>query len=253
MGGGDPDKFKEISRASGLLFDAARRVDGQAMTALVIPSGFDLESLQRFASTGKGQPAQMPYPPRFVQSLPAGSLCDWNVDDMLSSGAWPPPFKAPAIQNVGEVSDRAFPFSQEIALCRASEIIRHGVTSNLEGFVFSRESFEGEPLAEFNAQLISQVLFNPSLGLDVFFRGRLARFYGGEEPARKLRQILELLENEAGARFENLSQAVPLARQAMEAAEPATRDRWAGLIRVLEALGAGIDRNESSKPQPAAK
>jgi hypothetical protein len=115
-------------------------------------------------------------------------------------------------------------------------VTHHTISSNLEGLVTYRELSPDNPAVELNHLIFSELAFNPAANLDEFFRIKLSRLYGGEEAARRLSKILQLLEDETGMLASNYDEALRLSKQAAELSDRNGKERWTRLIQYVEGL-----------------
>jgi hypothetical protein len=116
------------------------------------------------------------------------------------------------------------------------EVTHHTISSNLEGLARNAERSPDNPAAELNYLIFAELAFNPAADLDEFFRFKLSRLYGGEEAARLLSKILQLLEDETGMLSANYDETLRLARQAAERSDRNGKERWSRLIQYLQSL-----------------
>jgi hypothetical protein len=238
MGGNDPEYSKDLARFAGFVAEEVRKLDPKAWVAYTTGTGFDVESIQRPASgaTPPGQPAA--FPPEFVDKIPEFALAQWELAPMLKAGIWPSPFKASGKHGLGLLRWGAEPTSSshEIYWRRMEEVTHHTIASNLEGLVRDARHSPDNPAADLNYFIFSELSFNPAANLDEFFRFKMSRVYGGEEPARRLAKILELLEDETGMLPSNYGEALRLTKQAAELSDRNGKDRWARLIQYVQSL-----------------
>ena len=239
MGGSDPNYYKDTARIANFLSAEATRLDPKTWVSYLTYTGFDLDSIQ--SPSGAAAPPRKvtaSYPPDFVKQVPDFAICQWDLAPMLKNQVWPSPFRAPAKHNVGLLNwgNIATSFEREVYWKRLEEVTHHAIASNLEGLGIYGELSPDAANVELTYLLFSEFAFNPALDLEEFSRVKLSRLYGGEEAARKLVKILDLLESEAGLAAENIDQAVTLARQSAEAANAEGKDRWSRLVRYLEKL-----------------
>ena len=125
---------------------------------------------------------------------------------------------------------------QEIYWKRVEEVTHHTISSNLEGLVTPADRSPDNPATELNYLIFSELAFNPAANLDEVFRFKLSRLYGGEEAARRLAKILQLLEDATGMLAANYDEALRLAKQAAELSDRNGRPRWTRLIEYIQSL-----------------
>jgi hypothetical protein len=242
MGGGDPDYLKDMARIVSFAAQEARKLDPNTWVSYFTNVGFDFDSLRnpRGAPLSSKQSVP-PFPPEFVQRIPEYAICQWDLTPMIQSGAWPSPFKASAKSSVGFLRWSNVPTKsqQELYPKRLEEVTHHAISSNLEGLGMYGELSPENPNVELNYLIFGEFAFNPATDLGDFFRFKISRLYGGEEPARKVMKILDLVEGEKGLVEANVPQAVQLARQGLEQSERSGKERWGRLVHYLE----GLERN----------
>jgi hypothetical protein len=124
----------------------------------------------------------------------------------------------------------------EIYWRRMEDVTHHTISSNLEGLATSGERAPDNPATELNYLIFSELAFNPAADLDEFFRFKLSRFYGGEDAARRLSKILQLLENETGMLAANYEEALRLAKEGVALSDRNGKERWTRLIEYIQAL-----------------
>jgi len=238
MGGSDPEYSKDLGRFVGFIADETRKLNSDAWVAYLSGTGFDVESIQT-ASVGAMPPGQRAaFPPEFVQKIPEFALAQWELAPMLKAGIWPSPFKAPGKHALGLLrwSEQAATTPQEIYWKRMEAVTHHAISSNLEGLVTYAEVSPGNPAAELNYLIFSELAFNPAADLDEFFRFKVSRLYGGEEAARRLLKILHLLEDETGMLAANVEEALRLSKQAAELSDRNGKERWTRLVDYIQSL-----------------
>ena len=238
MGGGDPDYSKDLARFAGFVAEEVHKLDPKACVAYLSGTGFDVESIQN-SSPGALPPGQRAaFPPDFVQKIPEFAVAQWELAPMLKAGIWPSPFKAPGKHGLGLLRWGAGPASapQEIYWKRMEGVTDHAISSNLEGLVTYGELSPDNPAADLNYLIFSALAFNPAADLDDFFRFKVSRLYGGEEAARRLSKIVQLLEDETGMLAANYEEALRLSKQAAELSDRNGKERWARLIQYVQSL-----------------
>ena len=124
----------------------------------------------------------------------------------------------------------------EIYWRRMEDVTHHTISSNLEGLVASAERAPDNPATELNYLIFSELAFNPAADLDEFFRFKLSRLYGGEDAARRLSKILQLLEDETGMLTSNYDEALGLTKQAAAVSDRNGKERWTRLIEYIQTL-----------------
>jgi hypothetical protein len=237
-GGSDPEYSKDLARFAGFVAEEVRKLDPNAWVAYTTGTGFDVESIQRSAAGAIPPGQRAAFPPEFVEKIPEFALAQWELAPMLKAGIWPSPFKASGkhglglLRSVGEPT----PTVQEIYWKRMEEVTHHTIASNLEGLVAEAQSSPDDGAADLNYLIFSELSFNPAANLDEFFRFKMSRLYGGEEPARRLSKILEILEDETGMLPSNYEEALRLTKQAAELSDRSGKDRWARLIQYVQTL-----------------
>jgi hypothetical protein len=238
MGGSDPEYSKDLARFAAFVAEEVRKLDPEALVTYLSHTGFDVESIQTssIAAMSTGRPAA--FPPEFIQKIPEFALAQWELAPMLKAGIWPSPFKASGKHGLGLLRWGAGPAStpQEIYWKRMEGVTHHTISSNLEGLVTYRELSPDNPAVELNHLIFSELAFNPAANLDEFFRIKLSRLYGGEEAARRLSKILQLLEDETGMLASNYDEALRLSKQAAELSDRNGKERWTRLIQYVEGL-----------------
>ncbi len=240
MGGSDPDFFKDLSRAVSFMAVEAQKLDAQTWIAYPAYVGFDIESIQNArAGTSSGGPASSrPFPPEFVRRVPDFAICQWDLTQMLQERSWPSPFRAPSKHGVGLLrrGGAGSKSSGELYWKRMEEVTHHALSSKLEGLATIGEMSPENPNVELNYLTFAALAFNPAADLNELFRFRIARLYGGEEPAKKLMRILDLLEDETGMLPGNMDEALKLVGQAQELSDRSGKEKWARLTSYIEGL-----------------
>ena len=236
-GGSDPDYSKDLARFAAFVAGEVARLDPKAWMTYSSGTGFDVESIQT-SSAGRmplGQRAA--FPPEFIQKIPEFAIAQWDLAPMLKAGIWPSPFKAPGQHSLGSLRwADGVPSTPEIYWKRVEEVTHHTISSNLEGLVTPADRSPDNPAAELNYLIFSELAFNPAANLDEVFRFKLSRLYGGEEAARRLAKILQLLEDATGMLAANNDEALRLAKQAAELSDRNGRPRWTRLIEYIQSL-----------------
>ncbi|MCI0621391.1 MAG: hypothetical protein L0387_06940 [Acidobacteria bacterium] len=239
MGGNDPDYSKDLARLTGFVAEEVRKLDPKSWVSYLTGTGFDVESIQTSARgampVGQGAAA---FPPEFIQRIPEFALAQWELEPMLKAGSWPSPFKAPGKHGLGLLrwGTAAAKSQHELYWKRVEAVAHQAISSNLEGLAMYGELSPDRPNIELSYLIFSELAFNPAADLDEFFRFRVSRLYGGEEPARRLMKIVQLLEDETGMLPANYDEALRLARQAAEVSDRSGKERWNRLIQYVEKL-----------------
>jgi hypothetical protein len=241
MGGNDPEHFKDMARMVTFIAEEAKKLDPNTWISYSPLTGFDLESIK--SPSGPDAPGwqeSVPYPPEFIHRIPEFAICQWDLTPMLRNRVWPSPFKAPAKHDSGFLrwGNVATKTGGDLYWKRLEEVTDHAISSNLEGLTIYGELSPENPNVELNYLRFSEFAFNPAADLEEFFRFKLSRLYGGEEAAKKLMKILDLIENETGLLTANADEAIILARQGVESSERSSKERWERLTRYLEGLKA---------------
>jgi hypothetical protein len=157
---------------------------------------------------------------------------------MFRKNLWPSPFKAPSAHNIGSLQwgNASSKTSDQLFFKRIQEITHHVISSNLEGLIVYGEESPERPNIELNYLTFAQFSFNPATDPEDFSRRVISRLYGGEDAAKKMLKILDLLENEQGMTLQNREEALKLARQAQESADRGGKPHWMKFIQYLEEL-----------------
>ncbi|MEW5974883.1 MAG: alpha-glucuronidase family glycosyl hydrolase [Acidobacteriota bacterium] len=235
------DYYKDQARIIGFLAQEAKKLNPEWWISFSAYGGFDFDAIvQPPGAPASSSKSPNPYPPEFLGLIPDFAICQWDLSQMFRNRIWPSPFKAPAKQNVGflswgSVSSRS---EDQLFFRRIEQITHHAISSNLEGLCLAGEVSLDHPNTELGYLAFSEFAFNPAAKLEDFFRYKIARLYGGEDLAAKLSKILELLENEGGMikDAQSLDDALRLANQGYEAADPASKERWGRLVQYVQAL-----------------
>jgi hypothetical protein len=239
QGGSDADFFKDAARVVTFMTAEAQKLDPKTWVAYETHTGFDFESIQGASPAGSSvHAATRPYPPEFVQHVPEFAVCQWDLTRMLKERAWPSPFKSPAKHGMGLLTWGSAPGNsgKELFWKRMEEVTHHAYSSNLEGLAMYGELSPENPNIELNYLMFSELAFNPASELPAFFRFKIARLYGGEEPAKKLMKVLDLLEDETGMLSSNVDEASRLARTAAEQSDRSGKERWTKLVSYIDGL-----------------
>ncbi len=239
----DSDAFKDLARAVGFAVTEALKVDPKSWVTYRTHAGFDFESIQK--AGGSSHDLQRPFPPDFIKVIDDSAIAQWDLEGMLSSNSWPSPFKSPSRHSVGLMDWASVPsnLGNQIFWKRIEEVTHHAYSSNLEGLVLPGELAPSAPNVELNYLTFSELVFNPAADLEEVFRFKISRLYGGEESARKLMTILNLLEDETGMLKANVDEALNLARKGLEQSDPNGKEAWSKFIRYLETLKQSPKRN----------
>ena len=238
MGGRDPDYSKDLARFAAFVAEEVQKLDPKAWVTYSSGTGFDVDSIQSSASGGMPLGQRAAFPPEFVQKIPEFALVQWELVPMLKAGIWPSPFKASGKHSIGSWSLGGGPVATrpEIYWRRMEDVTHHTISSNLEGLVASAERAPDNPATELNYLIFSELAFNPAADLDEVFRFKLSRLYGGEDAARRLSKILQLLEDETGMLASNYDEALGLAKQGAALSDRNGKERWTRLIEYIQAL-----------------
>jgi hypothetical protein len=237
-GGSDPDYSKDLARFAAFVAGEVSRLDPKVWVTYSSGTGFDVESIQT-SSAGRMPPGQRAaFPPEFIKKVPESAVAQWELAPMLKAGIWPSPFKAPGKHSVGSLrwGDGVPSMPEEIYWKRIEEVTHHTISSNLEGLVMPADRSPDNPVTELNYLIFSELAFNPAANLDEVFRFKVSRLYGGEEAARRLAKILQLLEDTTGMLAANDGEALRLAKQGAELSDRNGRPRWTRLIEYIQSL-----------------
>jgi len=238
MGGSDPDYSKDLARFVGFIAEEVSKLNPKAWVTYLSGTGFDIESIQTSSAGAMPLGQRAAFPPEFIRKIPEFALAQWELVPMLKAGIWPSPFKAPGKHGLGLIRWSAGTAStpQEVYWKRMEAITHHTISSNLEGLVTYGQLSADNPAAELNYLIFSALAFNPAADLDEFFRFKVSRLYGGEEAARRLSKILQLLEDETGMLAKNYDEALRLSKQGAELSDRNGKERWTRLIQYIEGL-----------------
>jgi hypothetical protein len=238
MGGSDPDYSKDLARFAAFVAEEVNKLDPKAWVTYASGTGFDVDSIQTSAAGAIPLGQRAAFPPEFIQKIPESALAQWELAPMLKAGIWPSPFKAPGKHSLGSLrwGGGAAPTRQEIYWKRMEEVTHHTISSNLEGLVTPADRSLDNPATELNYLIFSELAFNPAVNLDEFFRFKLSRLYGGEDSARRLSKILQLLEGETGMVAANYDEALRLSKQAAELSDRNGKVRWTRLVEYIQSL-----------------
>jgi len=241
MGGKDPDYYKDMARAVSFVAEEAHKLDADSWISYAAYTGFDFDSIQNPPYWARSSlKVTAPFPPEFVRLIPDFAICEWSLTEVYQKNLWPSPFRAPAAHNIGSLQWGNGPSktNNQLFYKRIQEITHQVISSNIEGLVFYGEEPLDRPNEELNYLTFARFSFNPALEADDFSSRVIARLYGGDEAAKKLLKILDLLENEQGMTLQNREEALKLARQARESAERQGKAHWEKFIQYLEELKA---------------
>jgi len=238
MGGSDPDYSKDLARFAAFVAEEVHKLDPKAWMTSACGTGFDVDSIQTSAAGAMPPGQRAAFPPEFVQKIPEFAVVQWELTPMLKAGIWPSPFKASGKHNIGFLSlaGGAVAPRAEIYWRRMEAITHHAISSNLEGLVTPAERAPDDPATELNYLIFSELAFNPAADLDEFFRFKLSRFYGGEDAARRLSKVLQLLEDETGMLAANYGEALRLAKEGVALSDRNGKERWTRLIEYIQTL-----------------
>jgi hypothetical protein len=238
MGGRDPDYSKDLARFAAFVAEEVHNLDPKASIIYAAGTGFDVDSIQASAAGMMPVGQRAAFPPEFIQKIPEPALAVWDLRPMLKAGIWPSPFKAPSKHGIGLLDMGGGPAATrpEIYWRRMENVTHHTISSNLEGLATPAERAPDNPATELNYLIFSELAFNPAADLDEFFRFKLSRLYGGEDAARRLSKILQLLEDETGMLASNFEEALGLAKQAAAVSDRNGKERWTRLIEFIQAL-----------------
>jgi hypothetical protein len=235
MGSWESDHIKDAIRAGSHLTRILHREKKDLPISFYLGSGFDLDSLK---AKGVAKPGISPgsVVPESFQHLADYSFCLWNLNQMLENQNWPPPWKAPARENLGVLrleDEKELP-AREFMSKRFKGITDHLLASNLTGVVFQSGPWIEGDIEELNRLILAELIFNPSVNLEPQLKRKFANLYGGEESSRNLVLLLDLLEDENGLVREKVPEALAIARKSLEASDVQGRERWQALIRKME-------------------
>ncbi len=239
MGGNDPDYYKDMARIVKFVAEEAHQLDPNSWISYFTGTGFDFDSVKDLVSAPASSAESVvspSFPPEFIKTIPEYAICQWDLTSMVKNKAWPSPFKASAKHNVGVLrfGGVSAGSKNELYFKRIEEITHHAISSNLEGLGIDGEASLEQPSPELGYLAFSALSFNPAADMNEFFRFKVSRLYGGEAPAKKLLQILDLLEDEKGITLNNLPEALRLATDGLGLANRDGKERWTRLIHYLE-------------------
>jgi hypothetical protein len=238
MGGKDPEYYKDMAGAVSFVAEEAHKLDPSSWISYPTYTGFDFDSIQNPPYWARSSlKVNAPFPPEFTRLIPDFAICEWSLTEVFQKNLWPSPFKAPSAHNIGSLhwGNASSKTDNQLFVKRIQEITHHAISSNLEGLVVFGEESPDRPNVELNYLTFAQFAFNPATGPDDFTR-ILSRLYGGEEAAKKLMKILDLLENEQGMTLQNREEALGLAKEAQKSADREGQLRWTKFIQYLEGL-----------------
>ena len=238
MGGRDPDYSKDLARFAAFVAEEVQKLDPKAWVTYAAGTGFDVDSIQSSATGRMPVGQQAAFPPEFAKKIPEPAVAQWDLRPMLKAGVWPSPFKAPIKHSLGLLDLGAGPVATrpEIYWRRMENVTHHTISSNLEGLAIPAERAPDNPATELNYLIFSELAFNPAADVHEFFRFKLSRLYGGEDAARRLSKILQLLEDETGMLASNYDEALGLAKQTAAVSDRNGKERWTRLIEYIQAL-----------------
>jgi hypothetical protein len=239
MGGKDPDYYKDMSRAISFVAEEAHKLDPNSWISYNTYTGFDFDSIQNPPYWARSSlKVNAPFPPEFTRVISDSTICEWSLTEMFRKNLWPSPFKAPSAHNIGSLQwgNASSKTSDQLFFKRIQEITHHVISSNLEGLIVYGEESPERPNIELNYLTFAQFSFNPATDPEDFSRRVISRLYGGEDAAKKMLKILDLLENEQGMTLQNREEALKLARQAQESADRGGKPHWMKFIQYLEEL-----------------
>jgi hypothetical protein len=238
MGGSDPDYSKDLARFAAFVAEEVHKLDPKACVTYASGTGFDVDSVQNAAARTMPPGQRAAFPPELVQKIPEFALAQWELTPMLKAGVWPSPFKASGKHSIGLLRLGGEPMAArpEIYWKRIEDVTHHTISSNLEGLATPGERAPDNPATELNYLIFSELAFNPAADLDEFFRFKLSRLYGGEDAARRLSKILQLLEDETGMLVSNCDEALRLAKQGAALSDSSGKERWTRLIDYIQLL-----------------
>ena len=245
MGDNDPDYYKDMARIVKFVAEEAHKLDPNSWISYFTETGFDFDSVKNLIpvpAPSAENGVSPSFPPEFIKTIPEYAICQWDLTPMVKNKAWPSPFKASAKHDVGvlrwgSVAKRS---ENELYFKRIEEITHHSISSNLEGLGIYGEALPEQPNLELGYLAFSTLSFNPATDMNEFFRFKVSRLYGGEAPAKKLMQVLELLEDEKGMTLNHLPEALQFAGQGLERSDRGGKERWTQFIQYLEKLKGSI-------------
>jgi hypothetical protein len=227
-----------LARFAAFVAEEVHKLDPKAWMIYASGTGFDVDSIQTSAAGAMPLGQRAAFPPEFVQKIPEFAVVQWELAPMLNAGIWPSPFKASGKHSIGFLTFGGGPMAvrPEIYWRRMENVTHHTISSNLEGLATPGERAPDNPVTELNYLIFSELAFNPAADLDEFFRFKLSRFYGGEDAARRLSKILQLLEDETGMLAANYEEALRLAKEGVAVSDRNGKERWTRLIEYIQAL-----------------
>jgi hypothetical protein len=177
-------------------------------------------------------------PPYFLKTIPPYAIVQWTLTYMVNGNLWPEGLKSPAPLAIGYLHAASVPThdSNAILYPKLARVAAQAYASGLEGVGIYGEVSGALPSMELNYLIFSEFTFNPGLTEEEFVKTRLAPYYGGEGPARRILQLASLVGSKDGMASDKLDEALRLAGETRDATTGIARQRWERWITALQAL-----------------
>ena len=236
----EPDYYKDMAISHSVTLRKMRALAPDAWLSYATYTGYTAEMMHE--------------PPRFLSIIPEDAVCQWTLTGMARN--WPADVRPMARHNLGYLHwcNRSTHTEDDFYLERVRAICRQADAAGFEGLDTYGELSPERPNVELFYLAWEAFLWDPEMTIEEFAKERLARLYGGEGPARKLLELLPLVQTQKKREVpENLLRALELAKAARAEATPNGQPRWDRLVAYLERHEVGIHaRREANRRQETA-
>lgn len=205
----DPNYFWDMQASQRPVIEEALKARPDAWVTFATYCGFTEQGVH-------GSAPDAPYPPRFLQKVPAGATIQWTLTPMDSETTWPETAVLPAstakdsigLLHHGSIwglpADPARWWAKPGAMVDDFSTIlpficRRGVRAGLSGLVIKGQTGAASPANALNYVAFEYFTWHPERSYDQFTRDRLSWMYGGLGRARL---FLRLLRNTTRERRE---------------------------------------------------
>ncbi|NLF69802.1 MAG: discoidin domain-containing protein [Candidatus Anammoximicrobium sp.] len=217
----EPDYYKDMAISHMVTLKTMRGLAPEAWLSYATYTGYTAQ--------------MMTAPPKFLSLIPEDALCQWTLTGMARR--WPADVRPLARHNIGYLHwcNSSTHTPDDFYLESVRDICRDAAAAGFEGLDTYGELSAQRPNAELFYLAWEAFLWNPEMTIEEFADQRLARLYGGAEPAGKLLEILPLVRTAKDREnVENMVQARWLAESARQASAPAGHARWDRMIAYLD-------------------
>ncbi len=217
----EPDYYKDMAISHRVTLETMRKLAPEAWLSYATYTGYTAEMMKT--------------PPKFLSMIPDDALCQWTLSSMARN--WPADVKPMARHNVGYLHwcNSSTHTQDDFYLERVRRICRDAAGAGFEGLDTYGELPDTKPNAELFYLAWEGFLWDPDMTVEQFVDRRLARVYGGKQPARTLLKIIPLIRTRRDRTDpDRCGRARELAAAARAASLPVGHERWDRLIACIE-------------------